>query len=439
MNWFLTDSRYLRLASFTIFYIGQGIPIGLISIALPIWLAAQEVSGVDIALFVSITGLPWGLKLFAGPIMDRYTFLAMGRRRPWIIAAQTGLVLAMLGLALVPDPANNFTVLTVMAFCVNCFAAVQDVAIDGMAIDVLPEDEHGQANAFMAFGQVAGFALSGALSATALVMFGLLGAGLISAGFTVFVFFWGVFVRERRGEKIMPWTGGKASASLEALQAKNWSEIFINLGRTLILPASLMLIFVSLCLSVASGVSGVAVTLIAIQDLGYDSADFSYLISACSFVAALLSLALGPLIDQYGAKRFLMIGLIGNGLGLLLAGVFTDLWSNIYFCIAFIVIGAFLSQCTFISFIALHMKVCWLKVAATQFAIYMAWSNLGKSIGAGLYSQIKPGLYQGQEFILIGVLSLIGAAVLVLVNMRDHKQRIEKLDVDGGIADAVRV
>jgi PAT family beta-lactamase induction signal transducer AmpG len=85
------------------------------------------------------------------------------------------------------------------------------------------------------------------------------------------------------------------------------------------------------------------------------------------------------------------------------------------------------------------MKVCWLKVAATQFAIYMAWSNLGKSIGAGLYSQIKPGLYQGQEFILIGVLSLIGAAVLVLVNMRDHKQRIEKLDVDGGIADAVRV
>ncbi len=131
MNWFLTDSRYLRLASFTIFYIGQGIPIGLISIALPIWLAAQEVSGVDIALFVSITGLPWGLKLFAGPIMDRYTFLAMGRRRPWIIAAQTGLVLAMLGLALVPDPVNNFTVLTVMAFCVNCFAAVQDVAIDG--------------------------------------------------------------------------------------------------------------------------------------------------------------------------------------------------------------------------------------------------------------------------------------------------------------------
>ena len=68
MNWFLADSRYLRLASFTVFYIGQGIPIGLISIALPIWLAAQEVSGVDIALFVSITGLPWGLKLFAGPI-----------------------------------------------------------------------------------------------------------------------------------------------------------------------------------------------------------------------------------------------------------------------------------------------------------------------------------------------------------------------------------
>lgn len=438
MNWFLADSRYLRLASFTMFYVGQGIPIGLISVALPAWLASQAVSPVDIAAFISITGLPWGFKLFAGPIMDRYSFLAMGRRRPWIVAAQIGLVLAMLALALVPDPINNFTLLTAMAFCVNCFAAVQDVAVDGMAIDVLPDDEHGQANSFMAFGQVSGYALSGALSATGLVMYGLLGAGLMLTLTTIVVLIWGVFVRERRGEKILPWTSGEASARSAILQAKNWTEILVNLRRTLLLPASILLIVVALCWRVAGGFFLVGVPVIAIQELGYESTDYSYLVSSCSFVAALLGLALGPFIDKHGAKRFFMIGLLGYGSVFLLAGFWTELWSQVNFGIAFIALEALFGQCIFISFIALHMKVCWLKVAATQFAIYMAWSNLARSIGASLYGEIKPELAQGHELILMGVIVLIGAAVLLLVNMKSHKQRLEKLDVEGGLSDAVR-
>ncbi|MDG1206675.1 MAG: MFS transporter [Pseudomonadales bacterium] len=439
MNWFLADSRYLRLASFTMFYLGQGIPIGLISVALPAWLAAQGISPIEIAAFVSITGLPWAFKLFAGPIMDRYSFLSMGRRRPWIVAAQVGLVLAMLGLALVPDPTNNMTLLTAMAFCVNCFSAVQDVAVDGMAIDVLPEDEHGQANSFMAFGQVSGYALSGALSASGLVMFGLLGAGLMLTLTTMVVLAWGVFVRERRGEKILPWTQGKASSRSAGLQAKNWTEIFLNLRRTMLLPASILLIVVTLFWRVAGGFYLVGLPVIAIQELGYESTDYSFLVSTCSFIAALLGLVLGPFIDKHGAKPFFIIGLLGYGVVFLIAGFWTDLWSDVYFGVTFIALEALFGQCIFISFIALHMSVCWAKVAATQFAIYMAWTNLARSIGASLYGQIKPELAQGHELILMGVMVLIGAAVLLFVNMKSHKQRLEQLDVEEGQADAVRV
>jgi hypothetical protein len=41
--------------------------------------------------------------------------------------------------------------------------------------------------------------------------------------------------------------------------------------------------------------------------------------------------------------------------------------------------------------------------------------------------------------ILMGVMVLIGAAVLLFVNMKSHKQRLEQLDVEEGQADAVRV
>jgi PAT family beta-lactamase induction signal transducer AmpG len=78
----LGESRYLRFGSFALFYVAQGLPIGLISIALPAWLAGEGATAADIATFVSIASLPWGLKLFAGPFMDRFSFLPMGRRRP---------------------------------------------------------------------------------------------------------------------------------------------------------------------------------------------------------------------------------------------------------------------------------------------------------------------------------------------------------------------
>ena len=38
---YLTETRWLRLASFTAFYFAQGVPIGLLTIALPAWLAEQ--------------------------------------------------------------------------------------------------------------------------------------------------------------------------------------------------------------------------------------------------------------------------------------------------------------------------------------------------------------------------------------------------------------
>jgi PAT family beta-lactamase induction signal transducer AmpG len=427
MNWFLSENRVLRFSSFAVYYIAQGLPIGLLSIALPAWLSEQGLSATDIAFYVAISGLPWAFKLVAGPIMDRFSFLPMGRRRPWIVGSQIGLLIAMVVLSLVPDPVNQIVLLTWAAFAVNCFAAVQDVAVDGMAIDVLPNDERGRANSFMAFGQVAGYAGSGALSALALVQFGLLGAGLFLTFGLFLIFIWGVVVRERKGERLFPWSEGEALSRSITLQADDWMSIARDLRLVFFLKASLIMIVVTGCWRIAAGFWLVGAPVIVTQDLGYESTVYSYWTSTFSMVAAVLGLLLGPLIDKTGAKRILFVALIGYGLTFFIAGNLLDLWKVPVFLLSIAAAEALLTQAIFISFIALHMSICWNKVSATQFAIYMAWANLGRSIGAKIYGEIAPNLEQGEALMIMGALGFVGAALVLLLRTRDHAAHLETL------------
>lgn len=51
----LSENRYLRFAAFTGYYLAQGLPIGLLSIALPAWLAANGKTAAEVGTFVGIT------------------------------------------------------------------------------------------------------------------------------------------------------------------------------------------------------------------------------------------------------------------------------------------------------------------------------------------------------------------------------------------------
>ena len=152
MDLVLSERRWLRLSSFTAFYVAQGVPIGLVGALLP-WLVAEGYSEAEVAWFATWVTAPWAIKLLAGPVMDRFTVPSMGFRRPWALAAQVGLVLALVALAAAGAAGSSLVALTAAGFVINMFAATQDVAVDGMAIDILPLNERGRANAFMAFGQ----------------------------------------------------------------------------------------------------------------------------------------------------------------------------------------------------------------------------------------------------------------------------------------------
>lgn len=429
----LSESRWLRFGAFCAFYFAQGVPIGLLSVAIPAWLAQEGATVGDLARFAAIVSAPWGFKLIAGPFMDRFKFLPMGFRRPWVMVAQGGLVVSFLALAAMGDMDPEFLLpFMAMGFVINAFSATQDVAVDGMAIDILPEDERGRANAFMAAGQVAGFSAYGALCGTLLPVVGLPVTALVCAITVAAIFVLVAVVRERPGERRLPWTPGERTARGEVAEL-GIVDIFRDLVRVLFLPMSLMLIAVEFLNRVRDGIAVAVLPKFAVDEIGVTAAEYSQFISLLGMIAAVVGVALGPLIDRQGAKRFLMFSLIISAACHVAAGLLTALWQDMYFIVVLYLVGAVASQLIFVAIIALFMNLCWTAVAATQFSVYMALANVSRTVGGLLFAPVADELTYSQDFLIMGGLLGLAALLLISFNQASHSRRLEQvMDPAGG-------
>jgi len=152
----LVESPRLRMLTVFLFYIAQGIPLGFFYVAIPAYMAKSGASPAQIAAVVGMTALPWSLKLVNGFIIDRYTYLPMGRRRMWIVGAQSMIVLGcLLGLVLQPGGQDVF-VLSCLAFAISLATTFQDVAIDSLVVDIMTEEEQAKAGGVMFGAQALG-------------------------------------------------------------------------------------------------------------------------------------------------------------------------------------------------------------------------------------------------------------------------------------------
>ena len=423
----LSDSRRLRFSAFTLFYVAQGIPIGLLDIAMPAWLAEQGYSPLQIGSYVAVVGLPWAFKLVAGPFMDRFGIPAMGRRRPWVMLAQTGLMCMLAVLALVPEPSSQLLLITAVGIAVNFFAATQDVAVDGMAIDVLPVLERGRANAFMAFGQVIGVAGMGALSGYLLSRFGLGLTALMGSLIVALILGLVVLVRERPGERLLPWSEGIAHPEAKAL-APDLRGLFADLKRALVLPMSLVITAAVFIVRVAMGMFLACVPVFTVQELGYSAATYTEAYGVLVGLAAFAGIAIGPLVDKVGAKRVMLAALmIGAALHFTFAGL-ESFWVSGVFVLGMMAVYLFVEQVIFISLIAQYMNLTWHKVAATQFAVYMALANLGRSSGSALFATLSLSIDYADMFRIIGGLMVVSALIMWMFSERRHLESIAALE-----------
>lgn len=153
-------SRRGRLAAFFLMYITEGIPLGFAAVTMATQMRRQGMSAAAIGAFTAAIYLPWAFKWAVGPLVDVVSSDRFGRRRAWIIAMQLGMVASLFVLQAAGLDAG-IGVLTTLIIIHNIFAATQDVAIDALAVSVLPEHERGVANGFMFAGASVGQTIGG--------------------------------------------------------------------------------------------------------------------------------------------------------------------------------------------------------------------------------------------------------------------------------------
>jgi PAT family beta-lactamase induction signal transducer AmpG len=119
------------------------------------------VGPAEIGAFVAAFYLPWAFKWAFGPVVDVFRSQRLGHRRAWIIGTQLVMAATILSLLWVPLP-GSLAVFTAVLLVHNTFAAMQDVAIDALAVNSLAEGERGLANGLMFAGASLGQALGGA-------------------------------------------------------------------------------------------------------------------------------------------------------------------------------------------------------------------------------------------------------------------------------------
>src|SRR3954462_7362974 len=95
-------------------YFVQGLPFGFQATALPVYLRAAGLSLTGIGL-ASALSLPWSLKIFLAPLVDRYGSARMGPRRSWILPLQLGLLACCAGAAVAP-PQRGLTPILLLVF-----------------------------------------------------------------------------------------------------------------------------------------------------------------------------------------------------------------------------------------------------------------------------------------------------------------------------------
>lgn len=159
----MSNFRNVYFILFSLYW-AQGLPVGFMTHALPVILRAQGVSLAHIGGF-GLLMLPWSIKIFWAPLVDKFGYQKIGHYRSWIIPTQLLTIIVLIALSYIPIESLNQPTYLLAFFIVllsmNLIGATQDVATDGLAVNILKNEQQHWGNTFQVIGSRLGFIVGG--------------------------------------------------------------------------------------------------------------------------------------------------------------------------------------------------------------------------------------------------------------------------------------
>lgn len=418
----LLASRKGRIAAFFLMYLTEGLPIGFAMTTVATQLRRQGVGTAEIGAFLGFVLLPWAFKWAYGPFVDLIASRRLGPRRGWILGAQLMMVLTLLALTGL-DLSTQLGLFTAVLVLHNLFGAVQDVAVDALAVTTLPEHERAFASGMMFGGQSLGVLIGGG---GALLLIGRIGfdASIVLLALAILAVM-GLVVWPMREEVGVP--AERSSAGLGAVVRE--VTAFLREALQALLGSRLAfagLLFGLLPIAAMALSRGLQANLAV--DLGLSNEQIGWLATASQAATAVTCIAGGWLSDRVnlrGAMAVYVVLLSLPGLYLMVElqrhGWVPTQAAPAALVTAFmaaVVVYHLLFGFIYGARVALFMGITQPAVAATQFAAYMALTNLSIT-----YSVVWQG-YAVKHWgyaATLGVDALVGLSCLLLLPLLKPK------------------
>ena len=123
----------------------SGLPLFMLYNLMSAWLKAEQVDLKSIGLF-ALVGFPYTWKFIWSPLMDRFHFPLLGRRRGWMFITQLALM-AVIGSMGFYSPVTELPMIVFLAGLAAFLSASQDIVIDAYRRELLSNHEQGSGTA----------------------------------------------------------------------------------------------------------------------------------------------------------------------------------------------------------------------------------------------------------------------------------------------------
>jgi PAT family beta-lactamase induction signal transducer AmpG len=134
---------------------------------------------------------------------------------PWeeedtLLFGQFGILCSLIAISFVPNP-ENIALLTGTVVCLHIFIIFQDIATDSLVIDIVPIEQQGKANSLMWGSKAIGSSISLITGSWLINHYNLSMAVSVMSVVIFLIMMVPLSLRERSGEKLLPWTAENIS------------------------------------------------------------------------------------------------------------------------------------------------------------------------------------------------------------------------------------
>ena len=423
----LVESYRARVLTLCALYVAQGIPWGFITVTFVTYLAVEGVAAGQLAFLLTLGTLPWSVKFLWGPIIDRFQFPEMGKRRPWILIAQSGMIVVLSSMLLIPNMSSNVTVVGVMFLVYNIFTALQDVSTDALAVDVLEPHEFEKVNSYMFTSKAVGGIIGGAGLGTIIGFVGIKGAIVLQIPILVVIMLVPLFMTERPGEKLYPWSEStKSDVEEQAIEQKNFREIFNNIKIAFSFRSAQLGVLLSLIISLSYFLIPI-LPLLFVRELGWTEEQFNATKGGVILVVTMLGYMVGgQLGKQFGGKAIIIYAAFSTALITTFWGMNESLWSNGLFMMTVWSLQTFVWAMVSINIYSLMMRITWTEVGGTQFTGYMAMMNLSAIIGYQLTAPLAERFDYATLFYIAALLETVVILGAMFIDPEETRREMAK-------------